>query len=193
MHNSMRQMWQSHKRHSPGRLREPIRMGSVRIRPGASPSLCQSLLSRMGFFMGVSEERLLDTAKLHASDALKRRWPNRYLGKPVLGLKDCIRGLVEMGSLSQETIELTNQKSALVHWLIVHLESRRTNPIYEDKSFYRSSAWRKLRFSVLATMGAKCVACGATSKTGATLHVDHIKPRSQYPELALEVDNLQVL
>ena len=34
--------------------------------------------------------------------------------------------------------------------------------------------------------------CGASGKQ-TVLHVDHIKPRSKYPELALDPNNLQVL
>lgn len=147
----------------------------------------------MGFFMGVAETKILEMAKLYASDALKRRWPNRYVGKPVLGLKECIHGLVEMGAVSGEIVTLTSQKAAMVHWLLSHLETRKSNPAYDDKSFYKSAAWRKLRFSVLAQHGARCAACGVSSKDGATLHVDHIKPRSKNPELALDAANLQVL
>jgi 5-methylcytosine-specific restriction endonuclease McrA len=36
--------------------------------------------------------------------------------------------------------------------------------------------------------------CGATPDDGETqIHVDHIKPRFKYPQLALNADNLQVL
>lgn len=35
--------------------------------------------------------------------------------------------------------------------------------------------------------------CGATPKDGVKMHVDHIKPKSKYPELALEFSNMQVL
>jgi hypothetical protein len=147
----------------------------------------------MGFFMGVAEDRILDMAKLHASDVLKRRWPNRYIGKPVLNLDTCIDGLVEMGALDGEIVKLTSKKVSLVHWLLSHIEAKKASPAYNDTSFYKSAAWRKLRFSVLKSNGAVCAACGASAKNGAVLHVDHIKPRSQYPELALDPANLQVL
>jgi 5-methylcytosine-specific restriction endonuclease McrA len=35
--------------------------------------------------------------------------------------------------------------------------------------------------------------CGASPKDGIRVHVDHIKPRRDFPELALTFDNLQVL
>jgi 5-methylcytosine-specific restriction endonuclease McrA len=36
--------------------------------------------------------------------------------------------------------------------------------------------------------------CGRSKrKHGVVIHVDHIKPKSKYPELALEYNNLQLL
>lgn len=60
-------------------------------------------------------------------------------------------------------------------------------------NFYSTKAWRELRISVLMASGSKCKICGDTSEKGAKMHVDHIKPRSLHPELALEESNLQVL
>jgi hypothetical protein len=59
--------------------------------------------------------------------------------------------------------------------------------------FYSSSEWKAIRYKALAVAGGRCACCGATSATGAVLHVDHIKPRSKFPELALDIANLQVL
>lgn len=59
--------------------------------------------------------------------------------------------------------------------------------------FYESRAWLELRYRVLAKYGAKCMCCGASRDDGAIIHVDHIKPRSLYPMLALEFSNMQVL
>lgn len=59
--------------------------------------------------------------------------------------------------------------------------------------FYKSPEWRQLRYRVLERKGNVCVACGSSPKDGSKIHVDHIKPRSIYPELALDINNLQVL
>lgn len=59
--------------------------------------------------------------------------------------------------------------------------------------FYLSDAWTSLRYQALKLYGGACQCCGATRKDGIKLHVDHIKPRSKYPALALELGNLQVL
>ena len=59
--------------------------------------------------------------------------------------------------------------------------------------FYNSNEWKALRYKVLVAAMGKCECCGASSKSAAVLHVDHIKPRSKFPELALEFSNMQVL
>lgn len=56
-------------------------------------------------------------------------------------------------------------------------------------NFYYSDAWRQLRYRVFKKYGRQCMVCGATGK----LHIDHIKPRSKFPKLELEMSNLQVL
>ena len=59
--------------------------------------------------------------------------------------------------------------------------------------FYASPEWRSLRYKVLELYGNKCAACGRSPKNGVVIHVDHILPRSIYPEHALNISNLQVL
>jgi 5-methylcytosine-specific restriction endonuclease McrA len=59
--------------------------------------------------------------------------------------------------------------------------------------FYSSKAWKQLRYLALVNSEGKCCCCGAGREDGAILHVDHIKPRSRYPELELSLDNLQIL
>lgn len=65
------------------------------------------------------------------------------------------------------------------------------NPISNE--FLESYAWRRVRMEALKRHGAICQCCGASRKTGAVIHVDHIKPRKLFPNLALDIDNLQVL
>jgi 5-methylcytosine-specific restriction endonuclease McrA len=57
-------------------------------------------------------------------------------------------------------------------------------------TFYESQEWRVLRYKALKLHGAKCQLCGCSD---GQMQVDHIKPRSKYPELELRLDNLQVL
>lgn len=63
---------------------------------------------------------------------------------------------------------------------------------FSDRHFYASREWKELRLAVLSAQRA-CRLCGHSPLTGAVLHVDHIKPRSLWPELSLDISNLQVL
>jgi hypothetical protein len=66
-------------------------------------------------------------------------------------------------------------------------------PALPGQEFYQTREWLDLRYQALAKYGATCQCCGATRQSGATLQVDHIKPRSTHPMLELQLDNLQVL
>jgi hypothetical protein len=81
-----------------------------------------------------------------------------------------------------------NADAALPSLREEHLPVRST-----PNAFFKSPPWIQLRYAALEKYGARCMCCGATRKSGARLHVDHIKPRSRYPELALEISNLQIL
>lgn len=62
------------------------------------------------------------------------------------------------------------------------------------EDFYNSRQWRKVRYQVLRKYSGECMCCGRSKKKhGIVLHVDHIKPRSKHPHLALEFKNLQLL
>jgi len=81
---------------------------------------------------------------------------------------------------------------------VFSLKKKSANEIAEDikttgGDFLRSTAWRELRAKVLEKYGAKCMCCGYTSDNTRRIHVDHVKPRKFYPELALSFENLQVL
>ncbi|ARJ41389.1 hypothetical protein B1H58_04785 [Pantoea alhagi] len=60
-------------------------------------------------------------------------------------------------------------------------------------SFYQTKEWRKLRYQAFKKYGNNCAVCGRSPKDGLIMHVDHIKPRSRYPHLALEITNLQIM
>ncbi len=72
------------------------------------------------------------------------------------------------------------------------LPKRRAPQIKVD-GFYDSREWRELRYQALAMNNGQCECCGAGKHDGTQLHVDHIKPRSIYPDLELEITNLQIL
>lgn len=66
-------------------------------------------------------------------------------------------------------------------------------PGLTPQEFYATRQWIDLRYKTLRRYGPVCQCCGAKRESGAQIHVDHIKPRSLYPELELNLDNLQVL
>ena len=59
--------------------------------------------------------------------------------------------------------------------------------------FFESAGWRNIRYATLRRYGFKCMACGISKEDGGVIQVDHIRPRSKYPSLALVDSNLQVL
>ncbi len=56
--------------------------------------------------------------------------------------------------------------------------------------FYDSREWQAVKYQTLKRHGRKCMVC---FRTNIEIHVDHIKPRSLYPDLELDPENLQVL
>lgn len=62
----------------------------------------------------------------------------------------------------------------------------------EADVFLRSDGWYALRQIALQKYGRRCMRCRIDHRH-AVITVDHIKPRKDYPELALELSNLQIL
>ena len=113
-------------------------------------------------------------------------------------LYHAIRGLytTDSNSLDALWVEFGRGKSAGLGGLVTDASvaaKKKRDGYLKFSAFYKSKAWRKLRYQVLLLRGPVCCLCGATRKDGVVLHVDHIKPRYQYPELELDIDNLQVL
>jgi hypothetical protein len=62
---------------------------------------------------------------------------------------------------------------------------------YKSEFFLKSKEWLELRYKIITKYGAKCQCCGRDRNDGAIIQIDHIKPRSIYPELATDESNLQ--
>jgi 5-methylcytosine-specific restriction protein A len=62
-----------------------------------------------------------------------------------------------------------------------------------DHAFYQSRAWRALRREAADRYGKLCAACLKRGRVTAANELDHVKPRKQYPERALDIDNVQWL
>lgn len=59
--------------------------------------------------------------------------------------------------------------------------------------FLRTDAWMKLRKLALEKYGLVCCKCGRENSRKFPINMDHIKPRKFFPELALDINNLQPL
>jgi hypothetical protein len=59
--------------------------------------------------------------------------------------------------------------------------------------FYESNDWKTLRYKAIVMYGNKCMCCGRSPKDNITIHVDHIKPKSKFPNLKYDINNLQIL
>lgn len=66
-------------------------------------------------------------------------------------------------------------------------------PWHADRFFYFSDQWKRLRYLIFSKRGNRCECCGNSWSPGNPLQVDHIKPRSLFPSLALDPSNLQIL
>jgi 5-methylcytosine-specific restriction endonuclease McrA len=76
---------------------------------------------------------------------------------------------------------------AVVH----HVE--KGDSFVNSNEFLSSYEWRRVRMLAITKYGARCQCCGASPSDGAKIHVDHIKPRRLFPQLGLDLENLQIL
>lgn len=85
-------------------------------------------------------------------------------------------------------------EKAVVLQKVVSAQSKKIRLLKQNRQrgngFYESRQWQELRYKAIRTWGRKCMLCGAEN---CELHVDHIKPRSKFPDLSLSFDNLQIL
>jgi 5-methylcytosine-specific restriction endonuclease McrA len=59
--------------------------------------------------------------------------------------------------------------------------------------FYYSEAWRTLRYTALRRDRWACTVCGRSVRKRGESRVDHVKPRRQFPALALVLSNIRTL
>lgn len=73
------------------------------------------------------------------------------------------------------------------------LAKQRQERIEERDQFYASPEWNMLRKQAIKKGGRICAECGRKIRKDNDITVDHIRPRSKYPDLALKIENLRVL
>lgn len=60
-----------------------------------------------------------------------------------------------------------------------------------EPDFLQTQEWRELRYATMQRDGFRCMICGRDASDGVKLQVDHIKPRSMYPDLEKDPANLR--
>lgn len=119
-------------------------------------------------------EHRLNLSKKKAKEVLKRIKPAIY-----------------SGTISKEIII-----ESMLYVLTCKKEPNYENIAFvRSKGFYNSSKWKNLRMKAISAYGNRCQACGASPKhdENVVIHIDHILPKSIYPEYGLSLSNLQVL
>ncbi len=76
---------------------------------------------------------------------------------------------------------------------VIKLAEERKKRLDESRQFYSSPEWQQVRKEVIREYGVVCPECGIHIENSIDVTVDHIRPRSKYPHLALEKQNLRVL
>ncbi len=76
---------------------------------------------------------------------------------------------------------------------VIELGKERKKRLDESRQFYSSPEWQQVRKEVVREYGVVCTECGIHIENSIDVTVDHIRPRSKYPHLALEKQNLRVL
>jgi len=160
---------------------------------GVSPyDLCVKALGKIGIFrnntnprkfvkknIGTIETYLVRQKEIHKPEPLVTKSKSYVIRKITFDLEEKPR-------------QITPKNLSYLQKLPSKVEVTKPNNV-TSAAFLKSYEWRKLRMEALIKYGRKCLCCGATPENGATMNVDHIKPRKTHPELALDINNLQVL
>jgi 5-methylcytosine-specific restriction endonuclease McrA len=130
-------------------------------------------------------------------EAMKAVGANSYSGNPRAFIKQHLEQLNAYCTANSKKItEIKRARQKEVEVRRIARWQKQSTPakaFVATDDFLTTFEWRKLRMEALIKYGRRCVCCGATPMTGATMNVDHIKPRKLFPELALDINNLQIL
>jgi hypothetical protein len=121
-----------------------------------------------------------------ARENYQKKKPDELIREFKVKKENEIKGIRDQIKISQAKLE--NVKSSIKNTFYEIISIDKIEFILSD-DFYRSTNWITIRNRVLNTHPNFCVKC----KTNEDLTVDHIQPRSKYPELALEISNTQIL
>lgn len=136
-----------------------------------------------------------DFASRSPHDTL-RVWRKRTKRSGALELSQAI---LELSPSAQERAKGVIQKAARAterkREATARFEQKRRHGKKGATAFYSSWEWKEARFKAIKRYGQQCMCCGfkPSARSDNYLVVDHIKPRSKHPHLALSQENLQVL
>jgi hypothetical protein len=144
------------------------------------------------------KEQGKSTKSMHSKPDLVRILRNEYIfeidGSKASLEKDFKRFMDKVGKGKEPLFQLKSKtkktKAAKKPTTVVEKRIAKAPSVYTGSNFYESKEWLILRYKLFKKYEARCMRC---SIEDAELHADHIKPRSKYPELELEFDNLQIL
>ncbi len=91
------------------------------------------------------------------------------------------------------TILLLYSRQKSINSRAVELAEERKERLDETRQFYSSPEWNIIRKQIIKENSRFCSECKKNITKNIDVTVDHIKPRSKYPDLALEKSNLRVL
>jgi hypothetical protein len=130
--------------------------------------------------------QIRDRYEINVSREIESNLKAKDISLVIEGMRDQLKYLeTEKKSIQQN---INQYKFDLQFEVLFFQDEDKIRFILSD-DFYRSTDWKKVRSRTLNEHENICVKC--YSETDIT--VDHIKPRSLYPELALEYSNTQVL
>ena len=95
--------------------------------------------------------------------------------------------------LTRREIPLRRAHSEKVVARLLALARERQATLADREAFYTSPEWRQLRAAIIFVQGNLCAMCGRRIANASDVTVDHVKPRSRHPHLALARENLRVL
>ena len=110
-----------------------------------------------------------------------------------LGILILLAPLIVGGLFRQRLQEEREEWQARVAIRTRELAEERKKRLDETEQFYSSPEWNLLRNQVIREEGSVCHICGKRIQNKNDITVDHIRPRSKYPNLALDRQNLHVL
>ena len=91
------------------------------------------------------------------------------------------------------TVLFLYMRQASIKTRTIQLAEERKERLDEMRQFYSSPEWNLIRRQVIKENGRICSECKKYIRSNNEVTVDHIRPRSKYPHLALERQNLRVL